>query len=383
MKSYSLSTPTLVTNIFSLLCTVFGALTPMTAVGLAFIGFSPSAQALICTTADDKMCKSAVDPQYGGGFSPTVGSGGFGGATGCTATRTPVVFIHGNTDWAYSLAANTYQVPGYSKPPNSVYQELKNAGYKDCEIYGVNYLNSSERGSAAMNYHQESKFDIINGFINQVKSFTGKSQVDIISHSFGVSMSIATLHYYNNWSSVRRFINIAGGLHGLDSCIYTGYSNAYAPTCGSQNVYDGWVFGFFPDSWSPGINPWTADNGAWYSLPAAPAQAPNTSFYTLYAGTKDQIMCSTYSDYSVCGNSPKFRSYTNVKAQINVGAGSDTQQVNWDYTTGWPYNVSGGDTSGVGHFHAKNNTGKIIVNMLTTTCTGTGCASGYTYGPAQ
>ena len=94
-------------------------------------------------------------------------------------------------------------------------------------------------------------------------------------------------------------------------------------------------------------------------------------------------MCSTVSNYSVCGNSPKFRSYTNVKAQINVGAGSDTQQVNWDYTTGWPYNVSGGDASGVGHFHAKNNTGKIIVNMLTTSCTGTGCAAGYTYGPVQ
>lgn len=105
MKIYALSTPTLAANVFALLCSVFGVVTSTTAVGLASIGFSPGAHALTCATADDKMCTSAVDPQYGGGFSPTVGSGGFGGATGCTATRTPVVFIHGNTDWAYSLAA--------------------------------------------------------------------------------------------------------------------------------------------------------------------------------------------------------------------------------------------------------------------------------------
>jgi hypothetical protein len=72
-----------------------------------------------------------------------------------------------------------------------------------------------------------------------------------------------------------------------------------------------------------------------------------------------------------------------VKAQLNVGAGSNTQQLNWDWTTGSPWNVMGGDTDGVGHFHTRNNTGQITVNMLTTTCTGTGCAAGYAYGPVQ
>lgn len=383
MKSYSLAKPALAASTLSLLYTLLGSIAPMAAVGVATMGFSQNAHALTCTSADDKMCNSATSNQYAGGFNPTVGYGGFGGAASCTPTKTPVVFIHGNGDWAMSLAANTFQVPGYTKAPNSVYQELKNAGYKDCEIFGVTYLSSSDRGAPQLNYHTESYYSTINSFINQVKTYTGKSQVDIISHSMGVSMSIAALQYYNNWSSIRRFVNIAGGLHGLDSCIYTGYANMYATTCGSQNWYDGWVFGFFPDSWSPGINPWTSQNGAWYALPATPSQATATSFYTIYAGSKDQIMCSTFSDYANCLNSPKFGTYTNVKAQLNVGAGSDSTQVNWDYTTGWPFNVNGGDTNGVGHFHSKNNTGKIIVNMLTTTCTGTGCASGYTYGPVQ
>ena len=33
-------------------------------------------------------------------------------------------------------------------------------------------------------------------------------------------------------------------------------------------------------------------------------------------------------------------------------------------------------SSGVGHFRSKNNTGRIVYNMLATTCT-TGCANGY------
>lgn len=37
----------------------------------------------------------------------------------------------------------------------------------------------------------------------------------------------------------------------------------------------------------------------------------------------------------------------------------------------------GGDLDGVGHFRSKNNTGVIQRNMITGTCTGTGCCSGY------
>jgi len=68
---------------------------------------------------------------------------------------------------------------------------------------------------------------------------------------------------------------------------------------------------------------------------------------------------------------------------LNVGAGSNTQQVNWDWSTGIPWNVFGGDADGVGHFHSRNNTGTIIVNMLTTACTDAACAAGYSYGPVR
>lgn len=348
---------------------------------------SLSAAAVTCGSYDGKFCNGTAF-QYGGGFNPNVGEyGGFGGASACTASRTPVIFVHGNGDNATSWDAPTFKVPGYSQPPNTMYQQLKAAGYKDCELFGVSYLSASERvqspvNAEAYNYHQPTKYQIIENFIRAVKTYTGKTKVDIVAHSLGVSMSMATLTYYGDWGSVRRFVNIAGGLHGLDSCLWTGYANPYAPTCGSQNIYNPNIFGFYPDSALPGINPWTGTSSP-KALSNSAIQNPATSFYTIYAGTHDQIMCATVSNYATCGNSPLFPAGSNVKAQVNVGAGSNTQQLNWDWTLGSPWNVKGGDTDGVGHIHARNNTGTIVTKMLGTTCT-TGCTIDYApYGPAR
>lgn len=339
-----------------------------------------SAHALTCGVAKDNTCEGTAF-QYAGGFNPQVGeAGGFGGAANCIPSRTPVVFVHGNTDNATSWDVPPRQVPGYPVAPKSVYQQFKDAGYKDCELFGVTYLNASQRAAPQLNYHSPATYEVLDRFIEAVKAYTKKDKVDIVSHSLGVSMSLATLTTRSKWGNVRRFVNIAGALHGLDSCYWTGYANPLASTCGSQNWYDPNVFGFYPNY--AGLNAWT---GTWasYALSNSPAQNPNTAFYTIYAGSKDEVMCTTASNYLTCGNSPLFPAGSNVKAQVNVGAGSNTLQINWDWTLGMPvWNQAGGDKDGVGHFLAKNNTGSMIVRMLTTTCT-TGCASTYLYGPAQ
>lgn len=381
----------LIADAAGLASALVGASAPVLMLALAGLLASPEAQALTCTKFNSLQCISAPEFQYAGGFAPDTGYGGFGGAPDCTVTRTPVVFIHGNADSAYSWDARTSKVPKYTRPPRSVYQAFKHAGYEDCELFGVNYLDARERrsGMAAYNYHKESKYRIIEEFISAVKSYTHASRVDLVTHSLGVSMTIATLDYYHDWGSVRRFVNIAGGLHGLDSCEWVGYANPFVPTCGSQNLLDHWVFGFYPDAAHPGINPWTARDAAWYSLPQTAVQNPDVQFYTIDAGTHDEVMCATVSDYRTCGKSPLFTSAGNVKAQLDVGAGSDTRQVNWDWVTnGYPAypNVTGGDTDGVGHFYAKDNTGSIIVEMLTTNCAGIACASTYRdnhYGPVS
>lgn len=349
---------------------------------LAGIGWSGSAGAVSCGSFDGRLCNGTAF-QYAGGFSPNAGEyGGFGGAASCTATRTPVVFVHGNGDNATSWDAPTFQVPGYSKPPLSVYQQFKAAGYKDCELFGVTYLSTVERSMPQNNYHQESKYAILENFIRQVKIYTGKSQVDLVTHSLGVSMSMAALGYYGDWGSVRRFVNIAGALHGLDSCLYTGYANPYATTCGSQNWLFPNVFGLFPDAWSPGINRWTGTTAS-YALANSAVTYSSVAFYTIYAGKQDELMCTTTSDYANCYKSPLLKSTANVKAQLNVGAGTSSQQIDWSWSDTSMFNLMGGDSNGVGHFHSKSNTGQIIVNMLGTPCSGTACAAGYVYGPVQ
>ena len=55
---------------------------------------SGAAAALDCGADNGYMCQGTQN-QYAGGFSPGVGYGGFGGGS-CTATKTPVVFLHGN-----------------------------------------------------------------------------------------------------------------------------------------------------------------------------------------------------------------------------------------------------------------------------------------------
>lgn len=341
------------------------------------------AHALTCGANNGWVCQG-TQTQYGGTFSPGVGYGGFGGGA-CTATKTPVIYIHGNGDNAISLDVPPGYVSGYGTPTNSVYDELKARGYNDCEIFGVTYLSSSEQGSAQYNYHSSSKYSIIKSFIDKVKAYTGKTQVDIVAHSMGVSMSLATLQYYGNWSSVRKFINIGGGIRGLYSCYYTGYANAYAPTCGSQNWYNSYTFGFFPEGWYYGMwitNNWTG-SGSTKSMRNMPANHSTVQFYTLSAGFKDQVGCATASFWVGCDQTAKFASTTsNVKAQINVGAGANAAQADYNWQDGMPYNAGGGDTSsGVGHFRSKSNTGAIIQRMLLTTCTGLDCASAYTTGP--
>src|SRR3954465_14053033 len=63
----------------------------------------PPAQALECGAFTFPKC-SGEDVQYAGTFDPKVGYGGFGGGA-CRATKTPVVFIHGNGDRAINWAS--------------------------------------------------------------------------------------------------------------------------------------------------------------------------------------------------------------------------------------------------------------------------------------
>lgn len=257
---------------------------PGAASGAATPSASPGRR-LDCGRFEFPSC-SATDVQFDPSF-PDAGdfSGGFGGGS-CQRRHTPVIFVHGNADHAVSWDSDIVgTVAGRPAPSRSVYDELLSRGYQPCELFGVTFLEATEQRMPQLNYHSPAKYRMILDFVADVQRTTGAAQVDIVSHSLGVSMAMAALtwsdekgHQDAGWSDVRRFVNIAGGVRGLSSCLAVGFANPLATTCGSQNLLDPYVFGFFPSA-----NGWTALSGR-HSLAAMPARHPGVAFYTLSAG---------------------------------------------------------------------------------------------------
>lgn len=351
--------------------------------GLAALVPAP-ARAVDCGSHNGYTCNGSSD-QYAGGFSPGVGHGGFGGGS-CQASRTPVVFIHGNGDSAISFDMPPGAVSGYTTPGLSPYDSFKAAGYNDCELFGITWLTPSERASPQGNHHKPATYQMLKTFIDKVRAYTGKTQVDIVAHSLGSSMAMAMIQRHAAQDSVRRFINIAGGIRGLQTCRLTGYQSALAPTCNAEAYvfpYDHHTFGLYPSTGVSfyGNNRWTGTGSN--SLRALPARWPGIRFYTLTAGLRDQVHCFTTSWAASCDAGALYAPAANVIAQLDVGVGSTAYLYDWDWADGSPLTLAGGDHNGVGHFRSLANTGTIQVRMLGTACSAD-CAGAYSpmNGPA-
>jgi len=277
--------------------------------------------------------------QFAGGFNPSNAPyGGFGGGN-CVATRTPVIFVHGNTVNATFIAR-----PSTSGAP-TVYDTLKAAGYNDCELFGITYLSANDQANEPLNYHTATKAARIRDFINAVKAYTGKPRVDILAHSMGVTVALHGITFGNLWGSIGAFVNVAGGLKGLSTCLAVGFANPLFPTCGSQNVFDANTFGFWPDGAAGAANPRTGTSVS-VGFRREPERRSAVRFFTISGGSSDAI---------VGGDQCKFNSAAPLKAQLDVA---------------------------VDHLSSFTNTGAIMTTMLTSSCTGTACCAGYA-GPCS
>ncbi|MGH8472944.1 MAG: hypothetical protein ACREVJ_10925, partial [Gammaproteobacteria bacterium] len=331
------------------------------AVLLGGIMLSAGAGALECGDFTFPKC-SAPDAQYAGGCDPGTGVGGFGGGE-CKAARTPVVFIHGNADRAISWDSPVQGgVAGYTPPIHSVYEEFKEQGYNDCELFGVTYLSAEEQQSPEDNFHRRGKYEIIKKFIDAVLAYTGSATVDLVAHSLGVSMAIATLEANDAWAGIRRFVNIAGGIRGLNSCLHVGPANPIVATCGSHPTCSAFtpttIAGPAPRM-NAACSVSLAVTGRCCSIRSTPANTIR-SIAAPRGGSAiaPRVRCSRPG--AMCG-----RSLMWARARRPAG------RVDFDFTHLFPnpaqsvkVNTMGGDTDGIGHFKARNDTGAIIYTML-------------------
>jgi hypothetical protein len=233
------------------------------------------------------ICTDPGNTAFGSDFQTYLNSTGnsdltgFGGAstkTGdCLIAKDPVIFIHGNGD---NASGSAMIMGGWGTSKNY----FKSMGYKPTELYAVNY-GQPGMTNAALNYHSPSNMSKVYRFIVAVKNYTGRTKVDIISHSLGVTLVRRAVKggTYTDYTGasvnlgasinalVDTFVGIAGANRGLNSCGVWPL-NMWTPTCGPHGLSIG--------------NTYLANINGGYSS------------WTGYSGTNWKVGSYTYTIYS-------------------------------------------------------------------------------------
>ncbi|HXG28686.1 MAG TPA: chitobiase/beta-hexosaminidase C-terminal domain-containing protein [Nevskiales bacterium] len=134
---------------------------------------------------------------------PVTGWGGARPGEPGGVTRTPVIFVHGNTVSArYWLPARDY---------------FKAKGYTGDELWAVGYGWDTVRRFDSNDLAVPTLEKFINSVVNDIHRRTGKRvpQVDVIGHSLGVTVVRQWMKQENAWHRVRNFIGACGANHGV------------------------------------------------------------------------------------------------------------------------------------------------------------------------
>ncbi|MBS2020814.1 MAG: hypothetical protein JST92_00265 [Deltaproteobacteria bacterium] len=263
----------------------------------------------------------------------------------CEPNQTPILFLHGNGE-----SASVWSQAATDGGP-SVLDSLRSAGWNECSLHPITWLTPAQQAAPQSNVHTAALADQVFAELDSLRRRTNSLKVNIVAHSMGVTVALHALEATGRSLDVGTFIGIAGGLRGLQSCLAVGYANALYQTCWAQSALDSNTFGFYPS-----LNPRMEGSG--FRTYAAKFQT--IDFATISAGAHDEILCPG------C-DSALFASASNVRAQLDVGAGTPTVV---STTSGLD------DSTGTGHFRARRDSGPLLVKLLTTTCTGNDCCTG-------
>ena len=143
---------------------------------------------------------------------PRVGGWG-GGSEPCPASpvaRVPVIFVHGNSYDAGFWRANETA----DGSTTNVRSRMLSAGYCPDDVWAVSYT-----GSMGYTTYNDVNVPDVAAFVKAVATYTGAPEVDVVSHSLGVTLVRKVMQTDPAVAElVRRHVAIAGANHGTTSC---------------------------------------------------------------------------------------------------------------------------------------------------------------------
>ena len=169
--------------------------------------------------------------------------------------KIPVIFIHGNSDVAFGRGTTDGYV-SWQTGFRALATFLSTKGYEKSEMYTTTW-GPANPNLAVQNYHSKEYVTRMRAFVEAVIAYTGAKQVNIISHSMGVTIARKVIkggtaidHSAGSYDvgpslkdKVKTFIGLAGANLGLTAC----WTSTTMPTCSTKD-------GFFPGA-TPASHP--------------------------------------------------------------------------------------------------------------------------------
>jgi hypothetical protein len=151
-------------------------------------------------TAAGTLCDRSRIDDAGLPWDTAGAYGGWGGAdyfgTPAGVSRTPTVFVHGNTGDACNFSAYA--------------ADLLARGWTGDELWSITFREptSSHADMAAQ----------LEAFVANVRRETGAAQVNLVSHSLGVTGTRVWMEAYDRFDRVDVWAGLAGANHGVCNC---------------------------------------------------------------------------------------------------------------------------------------------------------------------
>jgi pimeloyl-ACP methyl ester carboxylesterase len=173
-----------------------------------------------------------TDPHVGGWGGTLAGGASCAGWSASHPDRTPVVFMHGTTLDA-EFWRNTDSGDGTVV---NVRQRFITEGYDPCELWALSY-----DGSPGYFTYDDVNVDEAYAFFTAVRDYLGASQIDVIAHSLGVTVTRKTAFEHPDlYTWLHTFVAIAGPNHGSTTCVGLGRAH-YSYVCEELEPGSAWL----------------------------------------------------------------------------------------------------------------------------------------------